>query len=231
MNRTPYNAPGLLLWYRDGGYTFNTLDAHNFDPPSIGSKGETLLVDAHYEPERRRGEAAEVDPSLLNNLSSRVQAMDAAFGPVGRYPFRSCLGPADDPFDLSCNVFGSRRAQESFTDAKTWYPGLEYRPDLDPEEPLFFRDVDASVVVPSRDGEIYSTRIVDANGRLVRDLFGEPVGGGHVFGTGNPADGRPAASDGSDPGTTADLSLGVQVEVLRSLDRHKQALVRIRPGR
>ena len=120
--------------------------------------------------------------------------MDAAFGRVGRYPFRACISSPEDAFTLACNAFGSRRPQLAFTDAKTWYPGLEYRPDLDPDEPLFFRDVDASVVVPSRDGEIYSTRIVDGAGRLLPELFGEPVGAGHVFGTGNPADGRPAAS-------------------------------------
>ena len=157
--------------------------------------------------------------------------MDAAFGPIGRYPFRACTAPGDSPYDLSCNRFGPRRSQRTFTDAKTWYPGLEFRPDLDPVDPLFFRDVDASVVVPSRDQEIYSTRIVDGNGRLVPDLFGVPLGGGHVFGTGNPADGRPAALDGSDPGTAADLSLGVRVRVLSRGSGNKRVLVRVRPGR
>jgi immune inhibitor A len=230
VNRTPYNAPGLLLWYRDGQYTFNALSLHDFDPPSLGAKGQTLLVDAHYEPERRRGEAAAVDPSPLDNLSNRVQAMDAAFGWVGRYPFRACVAPGDAPYELACNSFGLRWPQASFTDAKTWYPGLEYRPDIDPEG-LFWRDQDASVVVPSRGGQIYSTRIVDEDGRLVRDLFGTPLGGGHVLGTGNPADGRPAAADGSDPGTTEDLSLGVRVGVLWPQDRNRRAVVRIRPGR
>ena len=55
----------------------------------------------------------------------------------------------------------------TFTDAMGWYPGLEYRPDLDPDDPLFFRDFDASTVVPSTDNEIYSTRIMDKNGRLL----------------------------------------------------------------
>jgi immune inhibitor A len=107
---------------------------------------------------------------------------------------------------------------------------MEFRPDLDPEEPLFFRDVDASVVVPSVANEIYSTRIVDARGRLIPDLFGSPVGGGHVLGTGDPEDGRPAAVDGSDPGTEADLSLGVKVKVLSARKRGSEAVIRIRPG-
>jgi hypothetical protein len=65
----------------------------------------------------------------------------------------------------------------------------------------------------------------------VRDLFGEPMGGGHVLGTGNPADGRPAAADGSDPGTKQDLSLGVRVGVVLPRDHNRKAIVRIRPGR
>ena len=169
-----------------------------------------LLVDAHYEPARFRGAAAEANPSLLDNLSSRQQAMDVAFGKVGRYPFTACVpDPEGDAYAVICNRFGTRNAVKRFTDAKTWYPGLENRPDLDPEEPLFFRDVDASTVVPSKDNEIYSTRIVDRNGRLVPELFGTDMGAGHVLGTGNPADGRPAI-EGGDPGTTADLSLGVR---------------------
>ncbi len=130
---------------------------------------------------------------------------------------------------MVCNNFGSRNPVTRFTDARTWYPGLEYRPDLDPEAPLFFRDVDASTVVPSRGNEIYSTRIVDQNGRLLPDLFGTDVGGGHVLGTGNPRDGRPAV-EGGDPGTTADLSLGVTIEVVRASNNNKQVQISVRPG-
>jgi immune inhibitor A len=230
VSRTPYNAPGLLLWYRDEAYPFNNLDSHNFDPPSIGSKGQLLLVDSHFEPERRKGRAARVDPTLLNNLPSRQQAMDVAFGPVGRYPFRSCISDPATPYDLACNQFGARSPLSAFTDARGWYPGIEYRPDLDSESPLFFRDPDASVVVPSRANEIYSTRIVDARGHLLRDFFGVPLGGGHVLGTGNPADGRPAAVDGSDPGTSEDLSLGVTVNVRMTRGDKTRARVRISPG-
>ena len=89
----------------------------------------------------------------------------------------------------------------AFTDAKTWYPGIEYRPDLDPEDPLFFRDKDASTVVPSRDNEIYSTRVVDTNGRLMRDLFGwrwRRARARHR----QPGRRPSRAIDGTDPGTT-----------------------------
>ena len=45
-----------------------------------------------------------------------------------------------------------------FTDAKGWYPGLELR-----GEDLFFRDIDASVVVPSKDNRRYTTRVAGSN--------------------------------------------------------------------
>ena len=68
------------------------------------------------------------------------------------------------------------------------------------------------------------------------ELFGSDFGGGQVAGTGNPADGRPAVADDEDPetvedpGTDADLSLGVQVKWLRSFQHNTKALVVIRPG-
>ena len=85
VKRTPYNAPGLLIWQRDASNSFNDISNNLFDPPSIGSKGTVLLVDAHYEPARLSGKAAEANPSGLDNLTSRQQANDVAFGKVGRY--------------------------------------------------------------------------------------------------------------------------------------------------
>ncbi len=74
VTRTPYNAPGLLIWHRDQSNSINDLANNLFDPPSIGSKGNVLLVDAHYNPARLRGAAAAANPSLLDNLGSRQQA-------------------------------------------------------------------------------------------------------------------------------------------------------------
>jgi immune inhibitor A len=83
----PYNAPGLLIWQRDGSPSSNDLSNNLLDPPSIGSKGTALLVNAHYEPARLTGKAAEASPSALDDLSSRQQASDVAFGKFRRYPF------------------------------------------------------------------------------------------------------------------------------------------------
>jgi immune inhibitor A len=230
VNRMPYNAPGLLIWQRDSAYNANDVNNHLFDAPSIGAKGQVLLVDAHFDPARLRGAAAAANPSLLDNLDSRAQANDVAFGRIGRYPFKYCYpSDPDDPYAAACNWFGKRSKVKRFTDARTWYPGMEYRPDLDAKEPLFFRDVDASTVIPSRGNRFYSTRIVDAKGRPVRKLFGTDLGDGQVLGTGDPRDGRPATD--SNPGTERDLSLGVKVVWVKSKAHNRKAVVMIRPGR
>ena len=232
MNRTPYNAPGLLLWYRDGGYTFNALDANKFDPPSIGSKGETLLVDAHYEPERRRGEAAEVDPSLLNNLNSRVQAMDAAFGPVGRYPFRACIAPGRRAVRpvvqrVRAPPAGSARSPTRRRGTRAWSTG-----------PTSTRRRRCSSGTSTRrswcrraTGRSTRRGSSTRNGRLVRDLFGEPrrrrararhgQSGGRA--TGRLGRQRP----GHDGGPVARRA-GAGAAAARP---QPKAIVRIRPGR
>jgi hypothetical protein len=67
--------------------------------------------------------------------------------PVGRYPFQACFKTSPHPakyYEVACNRFGSRGAVRRFTDAIGWYPGYEYRPDLNAASPLF-RDADASV--------------------------------------------------------------------------------------
>jgi immune inhibitor A len=228
---TPYNAPGMVLWYRDAAYSLNDECNHLFDPTSIGAKGTVLVVVAHPEPEHYRGAAAAANPSLLDALPARQQAMNAAFGPVGRYPFQACFGTNPDPakyYEVACNRFGFEWGLESFTDAIGWYPGFEYRPDLDPVDPLFFRDFDASVVIPSKRNAIYSTRVTDKNGRLLPAQFGIGLGGGHVTGTGNPANGLPAGDDGT-PATAEDLSLGVTLSVKSASP--KAARVTVRPGR
>ena len=59
-------------------------------------------------------------------------------------------------------------------------------------------------------------------------LYGTSLGDGNVLGTGNPADGRPDADDGT-PGTDADLSLGVTIRVKRAIGG-TAARIAVRPG-
>lgn len=177
-----YNAPGALVWYRDLTYgEYNFVSANTYALPSTGSKGGLLLVDSHFDPLRRAGVAAQKDPSTLDNLPSRPQSSNVAFGLQPTYPFTECYEA--EPYSEYCTDFGAQAPVSTFTDDKGWYPGIEYRPDG-----FYFRDADASVVVPSKGNEVYSTRIVDPDGNLIEDFFGGDLGLGSLLGTGNPAD-------------------------------------------
>ena len=71
----------MLVWYRDTTWGNNNhVTATTTALPSTGSKGGLLLVDSHFDPFRRTGLAADKDPSTLNNLPSRPQSSNIAFG-------------------------------------------------------------------------------------------------------------------------------------------------------
>ena len=212
----PYNAPGMLVWYRDTSYgNFNLTLNNLFDPPSIGTKGGLLIVDSHFDPYRRAGIAADKDPSLLNNLPSRPQSSNAAFTFSKTNAFTECFEAPGEPFSRYCTGFQKQPAVTEFTDAQGWYPGIEFRPDLNPTNPLFFRDADASVVVPSAGNVPYTTRIVGADGQLAPEVFGVDLGGGHVTGTGNPGD--------------QNVQFGVQFGLVKPGHRNQWAEVRVTP--
>jgi immune inhibitor A len=200
VEKIRYNAPGALVWYRDTGYGNANHVLNNLTSlPSEGAKGGLLIVDSHFDPLRRSGANAALDPTRLKNLPSRPQSSNAAFNLVGTYPFNECQTKADFTGE-ACNTFPAMAAVRSFTDNKGWYPGMEYRPDLDAKNPYFYRDIDASTVVPSRGNQPYSVRIVDQNGTLLPGLFGEDIGVITPLGTGNPAD------DGVGYGTVVTVS-------------------------
>jgi immune inhibitor A len=216
--RTPYNAPGMLVWYRDTSYGNLNLTLNNlFAGPSIGSKGGLLIVDSHFDPLRRQGTAATKDPSLLDNLPSRPQSSNAAFTLHKTYPFPECLEAPGEPFSEYCTSFGAQAGVSTFSDALGRYPGIEFRDDLDPDSPFFFRDADASVVLPSVGNDFYSTRIVDGNGNLLEDLFGLDFGGGQFTGSGDPGD------DGVD--------FGVRFKLKKAGKHNQWALIEATPPR
>jgi immune inhibitor A len=186
VEKIKYNAPGMLVWYRDTTYgNQNPVLATTYDLPSTGSKGGLLIVDSHFDPLRRQGVAAVKDPSTLNNMPSRPQSSNAAFGRAS-YPFKECLAEVKDEDwrNEYCTSVGSLPAVNTFTDAKGWYPGIETRPGL------FFRDIDASVVIPNRGNKPYSVRFVHADGTLATDhpYWGQDIGLGVPLGTGDPTD-------------------------------------------
>ncbi|MFI6796366.1 immune inhibitor A domain-containing protein [Streptosporangium canum] len=210
VEKFKYNAPGLLVWYRDSTFVNNSLVNNLELPPSIGSKGTLMIVDSHYEPLRRTGVAAEKDGELRDNLQGRVQTGNAAFSFGKTYPFTECVEAAGEPFSEYCTKIGAQRGVPEFTDAKTWYPGMEVRNGA-----LGYRDFDASVVVPSKGDQPYSTRVVNVDGTPATELYGTDLGGGHVLGTGNPGDEGKA--------------LGVKFQLLTPLPGNLGAVVYVTP--
>jgi immune inhibitor A len=203
VQRVPYNAPGMLVWYRDTQLgNQNWVTANEFAAPSAGAKGGLLLVDSHFNPLRRKGAAADADPSTLNNIQSRPQASNAAFTKHKTYRFTECLEQPVDSYQLYCTRFDPQDAKKRFTDRRGWVPGLEVR-----GADIFRRDIDASVVVPSQGNQWYSTRVVDAAGDLLTDLFGLDLFGDStiVLGTGNPKDGLFPGDDS--------VAMGVSFEI------------------
>jgi immune inhibitor A len=212
VEKIKYNAPGMLVWYRDTTYGNDNLVTANLTAlPSYGSKGGLLLVDSHFDPFRRQGVAAEKDPSTLNNLPSRPQSSNIAFGLGRTYAFRECYeNLPTEPFSEYCTSFGRQAPVRKFTDTKGWYPGLELR-----GEDLFNRDVDASTVIPSRGNKPYTTRIVNPDGTPLTELYGVDIGI-TVLGTGNPGD--------------SGVALGVSLEVKRVAKNNSYATIRVVPA-
>ncbi|HEX6968853.1 MAG TPA: immune inhibitor A domain-containing protein [Micromonosporaceae bacterium] len=212
VERIAYNAPGMLVWYRDTAFgNANHVSNNATALPSGGAKGGLLIVDSHYEPLRRSGEAADKDPSTLNNVPSRPQSSNAAFGLQPTYPFRECIEDPAVPYSEYCTDFPAQPGVATFTDAVGWVPGIEVR-----SEGFFWRDIDASVVVPSRDNAPYSTRIVYSDGTPALDYYGLNFGFS-VAGSGNPGD--------------QDVSYGVTVTVKRAANDNSYATVYVTPAR
>ncbi|SCL16848.1 immune inhibitor A domain-containing protein [Micromonospora inyonensis] len=212
VDRIAYNAPGMLVWYRDTTLgDINHVTAQMTALPSYGAKGGLLIVDSHFDPLRRTGEAAVKDPSTLDNLPSRPQSSNAAFGLRPTSPFTECLEATGEPYSEYCTSFPSQPAVRGFTDAKGWYPGIEVRNGSQ----LFARDNDASVVVPSRDGTPYTTRVVNPDGTPATGLYGQDLGF-TILGTGNPGD--------------QGVSYGVSITIKRTARDNTYASVYVTPA-
>ena len=183
VEKIKYNAPGALVWYRDTAYGNVNWSATNAQT-SLPSRAPRAACSSSTATSTRCAAAANaaLDPSTLKNLPSRPQSSNAAFGLEPTKAFKECQAKDDGNFTEVCNTFAPQAPVSTFTDDKTWYPGSSCAPTG-----LYFRDIDASVVVPSKGNVQYTTRIVDADGTLLTDLFGEDIGIG-ILGTGNPAD-------------------------------------------
>jgi immune inhibitor A len=200
VERVPYNAPGMLVWYRNTRYPINDVNNHSFDPPSLGAKGMLLIVDSHFEPLRY---IIGTGGCVLCNLQSRPQASNAAFNTWGTYAFQVGFEESDGTIVLS--PIEAQAPVDTFTDDLGWVPGIEVRLDL--PGLFYFRDQDASVVVPSVGGADYDWRIVWPDGSPATDFYG------FGWGSGNPIDGLTAGE--YDPNVpNVGVELGTQVEIV-----------------
>ncbi|NUT36196.1 MAG: M6 family metalloprotease domain-containing protein [Hamadaea sp.] len=216
VEKVKYNAPGMLVWYRDTTYGNDNWPTANLEAlPSGGSKGGLLIVDSHFDPLRRTGVAATKDTTTLKNLPSRPQSSNAAFSLNPTYPFRECIEDVNVLYSEYCTDFGALPAVSTFTDAKGWYPGMEIRV-INGVTRVFYRDVDASVVIPSVNNQLYTTRVVDANGNPLPQFYGITVAGNTVLGTGNPGD--------------AGVAYGVSISIVRVAKDNSYATIHITPA-
>ena len=63
VDRVPYNAPGMLVWYRDTSLgNVNLTASTTYLPAELGAKGGLLIVDSHFDPFRRTGERGRQGP-------------------------------------------------------------------------------------------------------------------------------------------------------------------------
>ena len=184
VDKIKYNAPGALVWYRDTTYgNTNHVVTNETALPSAGAKGGLLIVDSHFDPLRRTGEAATIDPTATDNMPSRTQSSNAAFSLGKTYPFTECITGATLT-DEHCTDIGKLDAVKTFTDDQGWVPGIEIRGGQD----LYYRYRTGSAVVPSVDNSPYTTRVVDENGNPLPEFYGLEVMPGMTLGSGNPAD-------------------------------------------
>lgn len=211
VEKLAYNAPGALVWYRDTTYgNSNQITANEAALPSYGAKGGLLIVDSHFNPLQRTGAAAAADPSTLNVMPSRAQSSNAAFGLTETYPFTECFTGADITVEY-CTDVPAQAPVSTFTDDQGWVPGFALR---ESDGALFYRDRDASVVVPSVGNAQYSTPLYDLQGNRLPAYDGLDIGLG-PFGSGNPAD--------------AGVGYGTVVKVTKALDGNRAALISITP--
>ncbi|MEU0155249.1 immune inhibitor A domain-containing protein [Micromonospora fulviviridis] len=213
VDRVSYNAPGMLVWYRDTELgDVNHVTGQMTALPSYGAKGGLLIVDSHNDPLRRQGEAAVKDPSVLDNLPSRPQSSNAAFSLNPTYPFKECLEAANEPYSEYCTNFAAQAPVSAFSDAKGWYPGIEIR-----NGSPFARDNDASVVIPSRGNAKYTTRVTNPDGTPATAYYGATLSGGAiVLGSGNPGD--------------AGVAYGVSITIKRAAKDNSYATVYVTPA-
>jgi immune inhibitor A len=181
VQRTPYNIPGALLYYRNAKYRSTyALVPNNYDPPSIGPKYQLLVVDMNYGPMR----LSATGPYSTTVRNARNASYDAALTLQPTDPITLTQLWIGGKVVTDTWVFPSKPPVTTFNDAKGYYAGFYYGSPCPPGY-VCFSNRDGSAVIPSRD--IYSTRITTFDGRPMYSLYGATVSG-FPLGSGNPGD-------------------------------------------
>lgn len=184
VDRLPATTPGLVIAYRDTsqGFDYSITDSI-LSGQSIGTKFAHLVVDSHFWPRFWDAPDPDLDNQLPLKLNGRVLPGDAPFTQVPTHPWEARRGYDPETGEsVEEKQWDSLPPAVAFHDSYGYYPGLFYSPETDG---VYFTDYDASVVLPAKGP--YTTRITDAEGNLLTDLFGFSVGG-FELGTGNPGD-------------------------------------------
>lgn len=185
VDRVPYHVPGAVVWIRDGSYGFDyTLSDSYYDDPSWGPKHALLVVDSHPFP--LTWDDHQYSTGAGVRLGGRAQSRNAAFTLDDPTTFTLRLGydPATGEYTTTIQetkVFSADLAVSAFHDSMGYYPGFYFTGD----GYVYWRDIDASAVVPAMDN--YSTKITDLGGNPFYGLYGIDIGG-TVLGSGNPGD-------------------------------------------
>lgn len=180
VDRVAANVPGALVMYRNLKYPFSgNLLNQNAHLPSWGPKYALLVVDHNSMPTRR--------PSG-QPFSGALESLDAALAFQPQPDFSLEIRDPATGALVATEAMSGSPATRLFDDAFGATPGIR-RDFSDPASPETSPwDADASVVLPSRDGRRYSTRLTDASGEPLLSAYGEAYAGEHVFGTGDPGD-------------------------------------------
>ncbi len=180
VDRVAANVPGAVVMYRNLKYPFSgNLLNQNSHFPSWGAKYALLVVDQNSMPTRR----ASGQP-----FSGALESLDAALAFQDQPDFSLEVRDPTSKALLSTDAMSGAIGVQLFDDAFGATPGIR-RDFADPASPETSPwDADAGVVLPSRDGRRYSTRLTDAVGEPLLSAYGESYAGAHVFGSGNPGD-------------------------------------------
>ncbi len=87
VQKIKYNAPGMLVWYRDTTWGNDNHVTSNLTAlPSTGSKGGLLIVDSHFDPLRRHGRCCREGPLNPQQHSGPPAVVECRIRPAADLP-------------------------------------------------------------------------------------------------------------------------------------------------